>query len=698
METVPGLAPRTYNDLLQEDDILERAYGWFRVWEDVHKTGSGSRIADVFRGQNTASTDKRVPVPDYLICDRTGKPLHRNMLIHGVTASGKTTLCFFLAERFGYDPVLIDCATATLDDAELLLRQVHDTGIARLVSRTNTRPLVVFDNADVIADSSLRDYLIRLLRSNAVLVPGPKNRWKTVPILLTATDPFMARMKNVRDLSLLVNVRTPSVAKLQERMSILFPAVDSLEVTSAVYRSYETYPGNIGKLLTKLSTLQRFGSKGSLTDVFGGALSKPEVSLSRALLLRGPELLLTNEATSFSEVSFNQAIMQKFLRCNNVTLGRAAGSSLVLGLAVDAIGLGPEDIRGALSRVEENFYASGIGEKFTADRPGYANDFIAAFFDNLSCLDSSQFVLGSTSHAGPGHVASMSALFGLSVGLSNSPISPKQHESIYRSMLYPNTRNRYNFFIVRDTRERSQHEFLERASSLVTGSLGSRATTFYTEILPGIIQVMGLSVSDSANLSLITPDARARFVLAATAAEEAGAFRTEQDDALQRNAPVRAAQASNVPQPPTIPSLFTYGANFVITKDEPFFGVPFTMRGLQKGRLGDRPRGSGYDQRSAATVCARVTTSDIWSHVSRGLSQDTVDLLRSLAERLQIQTATSYSDVDVRVGELTKTIEQEVEDIAGKRSNIAETALVYTYHEGVTKAVRRRLLFFALWG
>lgn len=252
---VEKYAPKTFAELLSDEQVNRRALQWLKSWDPVvfpDKPGVKRVVAaDKRTGKNNAAAGAsaataNVPLSDINVeadaepteapaggdeNDATAasssskpastveddRPFYKIMLLSGPPGVAKTTLAHILAVHCGYEPHEINAS----DDrsAKHFSERLQDVVQARRSLVSNLPPLLILDEIDGSIGSDGRGAIGELLK----VVRGYKTKNGFValrrPIICICNDKFAPPLRDLRPLCLQLDLDAPRTARLVRRLS-----------------------------------------------------------------------------------------------------------------------------------------------------------------------------------------------------------------------------------------------------------------------------------------------------------------------------------------------------------------------------------------------------------------------------------------------------------------------------------------------
>lgn len=645
----------SYADLVMEDNSLEIIYGWMHLWElYFSKTTRGQHVS---HGSNGSSQIKHY-LSDHLRTLQNGLPYKRCLLIYGPTGVGKTTLAKYVSKAFGYAPIFIDCIDeedpnlydAIFGNQKSSLKSVFTK--TRDGDSSNLRHILILDNIDSFSTQQYQGNLVRrLLSYERKLKTGQLSKFirRQHPIILITKDAYDRKVRQFRELSVVVHLATPVADKVTAVFQRRLKIQAGMSMRSFISNALVAVGGDLRTLTTALELVyihKCISLDLALQELLRGS-SSSYVDVARAVATQNYNYLISAHDSRHSDSS--DSILTKFLRSNKLnTLDRSTRSTAIMISLLSFLNYSGDELEKAVHRLEDHAAEIGILQKFSIDKPVsnyvYLNFIVAISSIYKDALHITKRLV-------------LAALVQLNTDLLYSPLPLKTHDDIHASLLYPSPAH---LRVFSQKRHVLSDIYYTTASPLCLANIGARSSLFATELLPLSVAMVSLGAPDIGNLFIMPSSARLSSINVASIIYDAGLSinATQELDNPQRNIPHINSDVPTVQRVPTSFGNDSLGHNF------------------------------------------SIPSAQIWDDVYRAIPTNSLQILESMRDRLlssSIQWKT-YADIDASVYELFERVESEIEAMNKREAGVLDKELVYIYNDGVTNAVRRPITYSMLCG
>ncbi|XP_017754396.1 PREDICTED: chromosome transmission fidelity protein 18 homolog [Eufriesea mexicana] len=214
--------PRTYIELLSDEDVNRYLLHWIRLWDKI--VFNRNYVQNKKKQLNLRFRNRKfVNEKAFEEVDNKGFPIQRIVLLSGPPGLGKTTLAHLAAKHAGYNIVEINASDERSPDAfrQILLASTQ----MKAVMGNDPRPnCLVLDEIDGAPAASI-DLLLKFVQGK--LIPkGKKDKIKSDrksnachrPVICICNEPYAPSLRALRAIALIIPVPEVSPTRLADRL------------------------------------------------------------------------------------------------------------------------------------------------------------------------------------------------------------------------------------------------------------------------------------------------------------------------------------------------------------------------------------------------------------------------------------------------------------------------------------------------
>ncbi|CAI9740559.1 transmission fidelity 18 homolog [Octopus vulgaris] len=322
---VDKYAPRSYAELLSEENINRSLLHWLKLWDHVvfnKPIKMNRKKADVKTNVQFSKKKQQQMVSEEL--DKQNRPLQKIVLLNGAPGLGKTTLAHVIAKHAGYNVVEMNASDDRSE--EVVKTKIESAILMKSVVESDPRPnCLIIDEIDGAPQAAI-NVLLQLAKEGQT---GKKKEKGLLlrPIICICNDMYVPALRQLRPVALVFTFPPTDSARLAGRLYQVSRWETLKAEMNALMALCEKTDNDIRSCLNTLQFVQRqkqefnlrlvnsmhIGQKDvqrSLFSVWYDVFRMPRLKKSKYLTVQDLQTLATNVQPNTTPTARFQNILQ----------------------------------------------------------------------------------------------------------------------------------------------------------------------------------------------------------------------------------------------------------------------------------------------------------------------------------------------------------------------------------------------------
>ncbi|XP_014779252.1 chromosome transmission fidelity protein 18 homolog isoform X2 [Octopus bimaculoides] len=322
---VDKYAPRSYAELLSEENINRSLLHWLKLWDHVvfnRPIKMNHKKADVKTNVHFNKKKQQQMVSEEL--DKQNRPLQKIVLLNGAPGLGKTTLAHVIAKHAGYNVVEMNASDDRSE--EVVKTKIESAILMKSVVESDPRPnCLIIDEIDGAPQAAI-NVLLQLAKEGQT---GKKKEKGLLlrPIICICNDMYVPSLRQLRPVALIFTFPPTDSSRLAGRLYQVSRWETLKAEMNALMALCEKTSNDIRSCLNTLQFVQRqkqefnlrlvnsmhIGQKDvqrSLFSVWYDVFRMPRLKKSKYLTVQDLQTLATNVQPNTTPTARFQNILQ----------------------------------------------------------------------------------------------------------------------------------------------------------------------------------------------------------------------------------------------------------------------------------------------------------------------------------------------------------------------------------------------------